>query len=97
MEEFAHIAGHVLEHSVADTLYIIPFLFVTYLVMEWLEHKTSGRTEAAVQRAGRGGARGRRSCGRRAAMRLLGCGGNAVGGTRDHARDTVRGLFVYVR
>ena len=83
MEEFAHIAGHVLEHSVADTLYIIPFLFVTYLVMEWLEHKTSGRTEAAVQRAGAAGP--------------LGCGGNAVGGTRDHARDTVRGLFVYVR
>ena len=55
MEEFAHIAGHVLEHSVADTLYIIPFLFVTYLVMEWLEHKTSGRTEAAVQRAGAAG------------------------------------------
>ena len=55
MEEFAHIAGHVLEHSVADTLYIIPFLFVTYLVMEWLLHKTSGRTEAAVQRAGAAG------------------------------------------
>ena len=34
MEEFTHIAGHVLEHSVADTLYLIPFLFVTYLVME---------------------------------------------------------------
>ena len=31
-----HIAGHVLEHSVADTLYLVPFLFVTYLVMEWL-------------------------------------------------------------
>ena len=55
MEEFAHIAGHVLEHSVADPLYILPFLFVTYLVMEWLEHKTSGRTEAAVQRAGAAG------------------------------------------
>lgn len=55
MEEFSHIVGHVLEHSIADTLYIIPFLFVTYLVMEWLEHKTSGRTEAAVQRAGAAG------------------------------------------
>ena len=55
MEEFAHIAGHVLEHSIADTLYVIPFLFITYLVMEWLEHKTSGKTEAAVQRAGAAG------------------------------------------
>ena len=55
MEEFLHIAGHVLEHSVADTLYIIPFLFITYVVMEWLEHKTSGKTEAAIQRAGAAG------------------------------------------
>ena len=55
MEEFMHIAGHVLEHSVADTLYIIPFLFVTYLAMEWLEHKTGGRAQAAIQRAGAAG------------------------------------------
>ncbi len=55
MEEFLHIAGHVLEHSVADTLYIIPFLFVTYLAMEWLEHKTGGRAQAAIQRAGAAG------------------------------------------
>ena len=50
-----HIAGHVLGHSVADTLYIIPFLFVTYLAMEWLEHKTGGRAHAAIQRAGAAG------------------------------------------
>ena len=50
-----HIAGHVLEHSVADTLYLVPFLFVTYLVMEWLEHKTGGEAQAAVQRAGAAG------------------------------------------
>ena len=55
MEEFTHIAGHVLEHSIADTLYLIPFLFVTYLVMEWLEHKTGGKAQAAVQRAGAAG------------------------------------------
>lgn len=48
-------ALHVLEHSVIDTLYLIPFLFVTYLVMEWLEHKTGGKTEAAIQRAGAAG------------------------------------------
>ena len=55
METIAHIAGHVLEHSLADTLYLIPFLFVTYLAMEWLEHKTGGKAQAAVQRAGAAG------------------------------------------
>ena len=42
MESFADIAAHVLEHSVADTLYLIPFLFVTYLAMDWIEHRTAG-------------------------------------------------------
>ena len=48
METIAHIAEHVLEHSLADTLYLIPFLFVTYLAMEWLEHKTGGKTQDAT-------------------------------------------------
>lgn len=55
MEEPLHIIAHVLEHSIGDTLYLIPFLFVTYLLMEWLEHKTGGRTEAAIRRAGAAG------------------------------------------
>ena len=55
MEDFTHIAGHVLEHSISDTLYLIPFLFVTYLAMEWLEHRTAGKTQEAIQRAGAAG------------------------------------------
>lgn len=55
MEETLHIIIHVLEHSIGDTLYLIPFLFVTYLLMEWLEHKTGGRTETAIRRAGAAG------------------------------------------
>lgn len=55
MEEFMHIAQHTLEHSVSDTLYLIPFLFVTYLAMEWLEHRTAGKTQDAIQHAGAAG------------------------------------------
>ena len=44
-----------MEHSVADTLYLIPFLFVTYLAMEWLEHKTGGKTQEAIRHAGAAG------------------------------------------
>lgn len=55
MEEFLHIATHTLEHSIADTLYLIPILFVTYLVMEWIEHNSAKRTQAAIRRAGAAG------------------------------------------
>ncbi|WP_417160288.1 putative manganese transporter [Senegalimassilia anaerobia] len=55
MEDITHLIGHVLEHSVEDTLYLIPFLFVTYLAMEWLEHKAGDKAEGAVRRAGAAG------------------------------------------
>ena len=55
MNEIMHIAEHVAEHSVADTLYLIPFLWVTYLAMEWLEHKTGERTQNAIRHAGAAG------------------------------------------
>ncbi len=55
MDEFLHIAEHVMEHSITDTLYLIPFLFVTYLSMEWLEHKTGERTQKAIRHAGAAG------------------------------------------
>ncbi len=44
-----------LADAVMDTLKILPFLFLTYLVMEWLEHKTGSRTQAAIRRAGKMG------------------------------------------
>lgn len=36
-----------------DTLKLIPFLFITYLVMEWVEHRTSDHTKIAIRKAGR--------------------------------------------
>ena len=55
MEDITHLIGHVIEHSVEDALYLIPFLFVTYLAMEWLEHKAGDKAEEAVRRAGAAG------------------------------------------
>ena len=52
MEEFFDIFIDALLDACKDTLIIIPFLFITYVAMEWLEHKTSDKTTAAVRRAG---------------------------------------------
>ncbi len=45
----------VLLEAVVDTLKLIPFLFVTYLLMEALEHKAGEHSERAVRRAGSAG------------------------------------------
>lgn len=44
---------HALIHAVKDTLNLIPFLFLTYLLMEWIEHKAAQRTADLAARAGR--------------------------------------------
>lgn len=41
--------------TVMDGIRLIPFLFFTYLAMEWLEHKTGDMTRQAVRRSGRFG------------------------------------------
>lgn len=46
---------HILEHAFIDTIRLVPFLFVTYLAMEALEHKAGGKAEAAIRKAGSAG------------------------------------------
>lgn len=55
METFAEILPHAFEHAFFDTLKLVPFLFVTYLAMEALEHYASSKSIAAVRRAGTAG------------------------------------------
>lgn len=49
----AELIPHLFEHAFEDTIYLVPFLLVTYFVLELLEHKAGNRTEELVQKAGR--------------------------------------------
>ena len=46
---------HILAHGTLDSLKILPFLFITYLLMELLEHKAGDRVQRAISRAGKAG------------------------------------------
>ena len=48
-----HEILHVLEHTAIETLRLLPFLFITYLVMEYIEHKTSEKSKNIIQKAGK--------------------------------------------
>ncbi|MBQ8301945.1 MAG: arsenic efflux protein [Clostridia bacterium] len=39
-------------HGILDTIKIIPFLFLTYLLMEFIEHRAGEKAERFMQRAG---------------------------------------------
>lgn len=43
---------HILEHSFEDTIKLLPFLFLTYLAMELLEHYTGNKLNKKIQNAG---------------------------------------------
>ena len=46
---------HLVEHALEDTLPLVPFLFITYLALEALEHAAGSRATALVRRAGAAG------------------------------------------
>ena len=50
----AHIL-HIVWHALLDSIKLLPFLFLTYLLMELLEHRAGERVRATVARAGRAG------------------------------------------
>ncbi|MBD5394346.1 MAG: arsenic efflux protein [Lachnospiraceae bacterium] len=45
----------IITDTLIDALKILPFLFVTYAAMEYIEHKAGEKTEEIVQKAGRFG------------------------------------------
>ena len=50
-----HILIHSMEHAFYDSLKILPFLFITYLVMEALEKKAGEKTNLWLEKAGKAG------------------------------------------
>ena len=43
----------VIEDTLIDALKLVPFLFLTYLLMEYLEHKTGDKTKEAIKKSGK--------------------------------------------
>lgn len=47
------VLTHALMHAFEDTIKLVPFLFVTYLLMEWLERKTQEKQTVLLTKVGR--------------------------------------------
>lgn len=46
---------HVLEHTILDVLKLVPFVFVSFLFLEFFEHKMSNKTQSVIKKAGKFG------------------------------------------
>ena len=45
----------VLKETAIDSIKLLPFLFITYLIMEYIEHKTSNKVKQVIQKSGKFG------------------------------------------
>ena len=45
----------VIEDALIDSVKLLPFLFITYLIMEYIEHKTSDKSKEAIKKSGKFG------------------------------------------
>lgn len=45
----------VIEEAIIDSIKILPFLFITYLIMEYIEHKTSEKSKNVIKKSGKFG------------------------------------------
>lgn len=43
----------IILETIIDSLKLLPFLFITYLIMEYIEHKTSNHVKTTVKKSGR--------------------------------------------
>lgn len=43
----------IIEETLIDAIKLLPFLFVTYLIMEYIEHKMGEKTKHAIKKSGR--------------------------------------------
>ena len=46
---------HILEHTIIDTIKLLPFLYITYLIMEYIENKTSEHAKQTIKKSGKWG------------------------------------------
>ena len=45
----------ILEETIIDSIKLLPFLFITYLIMEYIEHKTKEKTKETIRKSGKFG------------------------------------------
>lgn len=54
-ETIIHTLEHALMHTLEESIRLLPFLLVTYILMEYLEHKMGDHTQKFVQTSGKFG------------------------------------------
>ena len=50
-----HTIIHIIEHTLLDTLKLLPFLLIAFLTIEYIEHKISNKSKKIISKSGKFG------------------------------------------
>ena len=53
LEKIAELLVHAFSHAFVDALKVLPLLFLSYLLIEYIEHKASQKLEKALSTSGK--------------------------------------------
>ena len=45
--------GKIIEDTLLDAVKLLPFLLIAYLIMEYIEHKTTNKTRKTIKKSGK--------------------------------------------
>ena len=90
MQEMGCNMLDIILDTLLDSVKLLPFLFITYLLMEELEHKTGGKAKNRIRSAGKSGPVW-------GAVWLFCSGVKPLCGTCDHGRNTACDFLIDLR
>ena len=87
----------VLKDTLIDTIKILPFLLVAYLIMEYIEHKTTAKTRQVIKKSGKFGPFIGSTLGAFPQCGFSVTATNLYAGRVITIRDIICSVFIYIR
>ena len=87
----------VIQDTLIDGIKLLPFLFITYLIMEYIEHKTSEKAKTTIKKSGKFGPLIGRNTWNISAMWILSISNQFICSKSNNIRNLNRSIFINIR
>ena len=87
----------VIQDTLIDGIKLLPFLFITYLIMEYIEHKTSKKAKETIKKSGKFGPLIGRNTWNISAMWILSISNQFICSKSNNIRNLNRSIFINIR
>lgn len=86
----------ILLDTIMDSLKLLPFLFIAYLILEYIEHKISDKSKEKIQKSGKFGPVIRKSFWRISTMWIFSCSDKLLCSKSYYTWNTNGSIFINI-